>query len=195
MPATNPLACRVLAALALALAAAGAVPAMAQDTEEAGGRGEVYGGVYAHAVDTPFTLETNEGGIDLQLGYRFAPVEALRAIGSPEPYVFASVNTDGDTNFAGVGLSWKAELGPVYLRPGLGVVVHDAPSRRVDTVRGVRTDLGSRILFEPEIALGTQLSPRVSIEASWVHISNARLFNSRQNPGIDTIGVRFNYRL
>ena len=156
---------------------------------------EVYGGVYAHGVDTPFTFDTGEGGIDLQVGYRFGRIEALSAIGSPEPYVFASINTAGDTQFAGAGLSWKAELGPVYVRPGVGLVIHDAPSLRVDEANGVRTDLGSRVLFEPEIAIGTQLSPRWSIEASWVHISNAQIFDSEQNPGIDTMGVRLNLAL
>lgn len=157
--------------------------------------GEAYGGVYAHAVDTPFTFDTGEGGVDLQLGYRFAEIEALGAIGKPQPYVFGSVNSDGDTNFAGVGLSWKAELGSIYVRPGVGLVFHDAPSLRVDPVTRMRTDLGSRVLFEPEIALGTQLNDRWSIEASWVHISNARLFNSEQNPGIDTMGLRVNLRM
>lgn len=156
---------------------------------------EVYGGVYAHGVDTPFTFDTGEGGVDVQAGYRFGKIEALSAIGSPQPYVFASVNTAGDTKFAGAGVSWKAELGPVYLRPGVGLVIHDAPSLRVDEATGIRTDLGSRVLFEPEIALGVDLSPRWSVEASWVHISNARIFNSKQNPGIDTMGVRLNFAL
>lgn len=164
-------------------------------TAQAAAAQEIYGGVYAHAVDTPFTFDTGEGGVDVQLGYRFAPIEALRAVGRPEPYVFASVNLDGDTNFAGAGISWKAEIGPVYLRPGIGLVVHDAPSLRVGPATGIRTDLGSRVLFEPEIALGTQVNERLSIEASWVHISNARLFNSEQNPGIDTMGVRLNWRM
>ena len=66
---------------------------------------------------------------------------------------------------------------------------------RVDEATGIRTDLGSRVLFEPEIALGVDLSPRWSVEASWVHISNARIFNSKQNPGIDTMGVRLNFAL
>ena len=157
---------------------------------------EVYGGVYAHAVDTPFTFDTGEGGADLQAGYRFGEIEALRVIGAPQPYVFASVNMSGDTNFAGAGLSWKAELGDrFYLRPGVGLVVHDAPSQRVDPATNLRTDLGSRILFEPEIAAGIDLDERWSIEASWVHISNARLFNRQQNPGIDTMGVRVNLKL
>lgn len=156
---------------------------------------ELYGGVYAHGVDTPFTFDTGERGGAVQAGYRFDKIEALSVIGSPQPYVFASLNTAGDTSFAGAGLSWKAELGPVYLRPGVGLVIHDAPSVRVDEATGIRTDLGSRVLFEPEIALGVNLSQRWSVEASWVHISNARVFNSKQNPGIDAMGVRLNFAL
>ena len=153
---------------------------------------EVYGGVYAHGVETPFTFETNEGGTDLQVGVRFDPIEKLADV---QPYVFGSANLDGDTSFVGAGVSWKAELGAVYLRPGVGLVVHDAPEFRVDPMDGYRTDLGSRILFEPEIAIGLDLSDKFSVEASWVHISNARLFNSEQNPGIDMMGLRLNYRM
>lgn len=153
--------------------------------------GELYGGVYVHAVETPFTFDTEEGGADLQAGYRFDPVLGAARI---EPYVFASLNTQGDTNFGGVGVSRKFSLGPVYVRPGVGLVVHDAPSYRVGS-DGIRTDLGSRVLFEPELAIGTAIGPRLSIEASWVHISNAQVFNSEQNPGIDTMGVRLNLAL
>ncbi|MDP4574790.1 acyloxyacyl hydrolase [Qipengyuania sp. G39] len=154
--------------------------------------GEVYGGVMAHGVDTPFTFETNEDGIDLQAGVRSEPIEALAFVGKPSLYAFGSVNTAGDTNFVAAGVSWKIDLGPVYLRPGVGLALHDAPAFRLDPETRIRTDLGSRVLFEPEIAIGLPVSERVSVEASWVHISNARLFNSQQNPGIDMIGVRAN---
>ncbi|QQN73054.1 acyloxyacyl hydrolase [Croceicoccus sp. YJ47] len=171
---------------ALALAAlTAAQPAMAQ---------ELYAGVYAHAVDTPFTLETGEGGVDIAGGYRFAREEALSFIGSPSPYVVASVNLDGDTSFAYGGLSWKIGKGPVYVRPGIGLVVHDGPERRV-RADGRRLDLGSRVLFEPEIAVGTQINDTLSIEASWMHVSHARLFDREQNPGLDMIGARLNWRI
>ena len=150
---------------------------------------EVYGGVYAHGVETPFTFETNEGGTDLQAGIRFDPIEGLADV---QPYVFGSVNLGGDTSFVGAGVGWKAEVGPVYLRPGVGLVIHDGPELRVDPEDGYRTDLGSRVLFEPEIAIGVDVSEKFSVEASWVHISNARLFNSEQNPGIDMMGLRVN---
>ncbi len=155
--------------------------------------GELYGGVYRHAVDTPFTLDTQEGGVDVQVGYRLDPVLPVVGI---EPYVFGSVNSEsGGTDFVGAGISRKFSLGGVYVRPGVGLVLHNAPSLRTNPATGVRTDLGSRVLFEPEIAIGLALAPRVSVEASWVHISNARLFNSQQNPGIDLIGVRANLKL
>ena len=167
------------------LAAFAAAPAQA---------GEVFAGAYVHGVDTPLTLEVDEAGADFQLGYRFAPVEGLSVIGRPAPYVFGSVNTRGDTSFAGGGLSWRIGGGPVYLRPGLGLVVHDGPELRVGP-GGRRTDLGSRVLFAPELGVGTKLSDQLSVEASWVHISHARIFNGGQNPGIDMMGVRLNWRL
>jgi len=172
----------ILAALALAVS-----PAAAEAQE-------VFAGVYAHAVNTPFTLYTGEHGADIEVGYRFGRLQALKIIGKPAPYLIASVNTGGDTSFAGGGLSWKIGKGPVYLRPGIGLVVQDGPLPRY-TANGRRTDLGSRVLFEPELALGTRLTDKVAIEASWTHISHARLFNSRQNPGIDMMGVRLAFAL
>jgi lipid A 3-O-deacylase len=156
---------------------------------------EVFAGVYVHEVDTPFTLQVGESGADIALGYRFAPIDALGFIGKPAPYVVGSLNTAGDTSFVGAGLSWTIGKGPVYVRPGIGVVVHDGPDLRVDSVARRRTDLGSRVLFEPEIGVGYRLNESVSLEAHWMHISQARLFNRRQNPGIDMIGLRLNYRL
>ena len=169
----------------LALAAV-ASPAAAQ---------EVFVGGYVHGVDTPFTYDTGEHSVDLEAGYRFAPIEALSFIGKPAPYLIASLNTRGDTSFAGAGLAWKIGKGPVYVRPGVGFIVHDGPSYRVNAAGDTRTDLGSRVLFEPEIAVGTRLTDRIAIEASWVHISHARLFDGGQNPGIDMMGIRLNYAL
>ena len=84
--------------------------------------------------------------------------------------------------------------GPLYIRPGAGLIVHTGPGHRYDLVRNQETDLGSRVLFEPELGIGFQLSDRASFDASWVHMSHAQLF-SRQNPGIDNLGVRLNFRL
>ncbi|MFA9201684.1 MAG: acyloxyacyl hydrolase [Cypionkella sp.] len=173
----------------LSIAAAAALVLLASPARA----GELYGGVYKHAVDTPFTLDTNERGVDLQLGYRLDPVVPVARI---EPYVFGSLNSaDGGTDFVGAGVGRKFGIGGAYVRPGIGLVVHNAPRDRVDPATGLRTDLGSRVLFAPELALGLAIAPRLSLEASWVHISNARLFDRQQNPGIDMIGLRANLAL
>ena len=170
----------------LALAMFASSPARAQ---------EVFAGAYVHGVDTPFTLETNEGGVDLALGVRLDGIEALDFIGRPAPYAIASINTRGDTSFAGAGLSWTIGKGRFYLRPAIGLVVHDGPELRVDPATGIRTDLGSRVLFEPELGVGYRFSERFSAEASWMHVSQGRIFDSQQNPGIDMMGVRLVHRL
>lgn len=149
---------------------------------------DIFAGVAAHAVDTPFTLETGEGGTDLTFGVRGARIEGLSFIGSPSPYALGAVNLDGATSLAAIGLSWRFG-DPFYVRPGIGLAVHDGPSRRFAT-NGDQTDLGSRILFEPEIAVGLQFSKGVAAEVSWIHASHATLFNSGQNPGLDIIGAR-----
>ena len=156
---------------------------------------EAFAGVYAHNVDTPLSLETGEGGANLVAGFRFTTIEALAAIGRPAPYLIASFNTQGDTSFAGAGLGWTIGKGPVYLRPAVALVVHDGPATRVDPVTRQRTELGSRVLFEPEVSLGYRVSERLAVEASWMHVSHARLFDSQQNPGIDMWGARLNFRL
>ena len=149
--------------------------------------GEIFGGLYVHGVDTPLTLGGDpEDGVDVQLGWRGGRIGKTPL----QPYVFGSVNSAGNTHFAAVGLS--ARFGrSVYIRPGLGLAVHSGSADNFEDPTNDEVEFGSRILFEPEVAIGVELSPRVSAEASWVHLSHATLFG-KQNPGIDTIGVRVN---
>ncbi len=170
----------ILGGAALALAAA-AAPADGQ---------ELFGGIYAHDVDTGLTKSGIEEGVDLELGWRGDRIGFLRAVGGPRPHAFVSLNSAGDTHFAAAGISWKIG-GKVYLRPGIGLAIHTGPGRVVPG--DGRIDFGSRILFAPEIGVGARLGERVSVEASWIHLSHAQLFGP-QNPGLDTIGVRLNYR-
>jgi hypothetical protein len=149
--------------------------------------GELFGGIFVHDVKTPLDKSGIEGGADIILGYRGG------AIGHTplQPYVFGALNTAGETNYAAVGLSAKFGRS-IYIRPGLGIAIHTGSADNF-----YRTDkiaFGSRVLFEPELGIGTQLNDRLSIEASWVHMSHAQLFG-RENPGIDNLGVRLNLKL
>ena len=153
---------------------------------------ELFGGVYIHDVKTPLDKSGIESGADLSLGYRGSRIGHLWSA-DLQPYIFAAVNTDGNTNYGAAGLAAKFPLGRQwYFRPGLGIAVHTGSAGKF-----FRTDkiaFGSRVLFEPEIGLGTQLTSRVSVEASWVHMSHAQLFG-KENPGIDNLGVRLNFGL
>ena len=168
--------------LALCLAAVAATPAQA---------GELFGGLYVHGVDTPLTLGGSpEGGVDVQLGYRGGTIITGTAL---EPYVFGSLNSKGDTHFAAAGLSWK--FGDrVFIRPGLGLAIHSGSARNRDDRFNDRIEFGSRILFAPELGIGARINGRMTIEASWVHLSHATLLG-RQNPGIDNIGARLSWKL
>jgi lipid A 3-O-deacylase len=149
--------------------------------------GDLFGGVYVHDVKLPTDKSGIESGLDLQVGYRGGGI-----LHTPlQPYAFAALNTAGNTDYAAVGLSAKFG-GAVYIRPGLGLAIHTGSAGRY-----FRTDkiaFGSRVLFEPELAIGAQVAPLVSVEASWVHMSHAQLF-SHENPGIDNLGVRVNLKI
>ena len=153
---------------------------------------ELFGGLYVHDVKTPLDESGIESGVDVQLGYRGRSIGHLWH-GSLQPYVFAAVNTAGDTDYGAAGISAKYELGRGwYFRPGFGVAIHTGSAGRY-----FRTDkiaFGSRILFEPEIGLGTQVNSHLSVEASWIHMSHAQLAG-KENPGIDNLGLRLNLAL
>jgi len=149
--------------------------------------GELFGGAYVHDVDTPLTRSGFEQGVDLQLGYRGGGIGKTRL----QPYAFAAVNTAGDTSYAAAGLAYKFG-DKLFVRPGIGIAVHNGSAG--DFQRTDRIAFGSRVLFEPELGIGARINDKVTIEASWVHMSHAQLFG-QQNPGIDNIGARLSLKL
>lgn len=169
---------RYAAFLCPALMIAASAPAQA---------GEIFGGIYVHDVKLPTDKSGIEGGADIEAGYRGGRIGHTPL----QPYVFGALNTAGQTSYAAAGLS--ARFGrTIYVRPGLGIAIHNGSAGKY--YRTDRIAFGSRVLFEPELAIGTMVSSRFSIEASWVHMSHAQLF-SRENPGIDNLGVRLNLAL
>lgn len=167
--------------LCSALLAAAAIPGTAH-------AGEVFGGIYVHDVDTPLSIAGIEDGMDVQLGWRGDRIGRTPL----QPFVYGSLNTAGETNYAAAGVSARFG-GQVYVRPGFAVAVHTGSAANFQHFDHDHVDFGSRILFAPEVALGFQMNERVSVEASWVHLSHGQLFG-RQNPGMDNFGARLNFR-
>lgn len=155
---------------------------------------EIFAGVLAHDVHLPVDKSGQESGAELELGYRTGPIVPLGFLGGPSFYVRGALAASGGTDFVSAGLSWRLGHGPVYVRPELGIAVQTGHMPVFDA-GGTRTDLGSRVVFEPAVAVGYRIAPRLSLEAALVHRSHATLFNSRQNPGMDSVGLRLNFRL
>lgn len=152
--------------------------------------------------------DEEDGTVDIEIGYRSAPVHGPL---KPRLTAKAQINTGGRTSFASLGAEWRQHVlrGRVYGQFGLGVTIHDgyrftpdpfAPGlsareagRRYETYIE-RTSWGSRILFNPNAALGVRIGDRWAAELAWEHFSHGRIF-SDQNPGMDSLGLRLVRRL
>ena len=150
---------------------------------------EIFGGLYVHDVDTFLTIAGVEDGMDVQLGWRGNRIGKSRL----QPYVFAAVNTAGHTHYAAAGVSMTFG-DKIYFRPGLGIAIHTGSAKEFEDDTNDHLEFGSRVLFEPEVGIGTRIDDRTTLEASWVHMSHAALL-SGQNPGIDNFGLRLSVQL
>jgi hypothetical protein len=198
---------KTLFAVAACAAVAVAAPASA---------GEVFVGVYKH--DVTFLGEAvglgaagREDGVDVHLGYRTDRIESLGWLGKPQVHAFVSINSENTSNFVAAGFDWPIELGApggFYLRPGMGLAYTDGEAglppvnqpgisqaeidRRL-VLYNTRIDFGSKVLFEPELALGYRFNDRMSAELSYTHLSNGQIFHQGKNQGLDDVGVRLVY--
>ncbi|KQY29397.1 deacylase [Caulobacter sp. Root1455] len=199
---------KALFAAAACAAVAVAAPAFA---------GEAFIGVYKHDVTfvgnaVGLGAAGREDGVDVHLGYRTNKIESLRWLGKPQVHAMLSVNSENTSNFVAAGFDWKINLGKpggFYLRPGMGLAYTDgkaglppanAPNltpeeraRRTELYY-TRIDFGSKVLFEPELALGYDFNDHWSGELSYVHLSNGQVFHQGKNQGLDDAGVRLVYK-
>ena len=178
--------------------------------------GQVFVGVYGH--DVTFVGDAiglgaagRESGADIHIGYRSGPIEYLHAIWKPEVHVFASINTKNTSNFVAAGFDWKIGIkGPIYFRPGIGLAYTDGetelPPANVPGLSQAEIDrrtylyyhriaFGSRVLFEPQFALGYDVNDRLAVELSYTHLSNGQIFHRGKNQGLDDAGVRLAWKL
>lgn len=170
--------------------------------------GEIMGGLYGHAFLEAHGRENDS--FDTQIGYRTDPIEALSLIWKPQVHALLAVNDKYSTHFAAVGLDWKIRLSHHwYFRPGIGLAYTtgkaDAPPANAPGLTPAqanarlhvyltRIDFGDPVLFEPELAFGYKVNPKLSVEFSYVHLSNGQILHQGRNEGLDDGGVRLVYK-
>lgn len=160
-------------------------------------------GVTAHNTCILYCDNSNkEDGPNLNGEIVLNSPDFLDLVWSPRPYAMASVNTAGDTSFAGAGLYWNWDFaGGWSFEPGLGYVVHDGEldfpfpqgDPRNDPVSAETVFLGSRDLFRTSLALNRDLSGPWGVQLLFEHYSHGQILGNGRNQGLDNIGVRVRY--
>lgn len=150
-----------------------------------------------------------EGGVNLQAEIVFQTPRFLKwkYLFSPEPFIVGSVNTAGDTNFGGVGLSWDFQLGRKgnwEFETNFGYIIHDGaidipfPDDLGNPANQIFDDenilFGSRDLFRTTFAFNRHLSDRWGVSVVYEHLSHGQILGSGRNQGSDSIGGRVYYR-
>lgn len=151
---------------------------------------EISLGVLTHD-EGPFSSHKEETSADIHIEVRFASPDFLDVIWSPYPHIGANINTVGDTSQAFFGLSWQWEwdAGP-FVGFSLGGAVHNG---EIDDAPLGRKELGCVLLFRESINAGYRFDDHNGIALLLDHISNAGLCG--ENEGLESIGLRYQYRL
>lgn len=189
---------RIASALAIAAATAA-------DPAQAGGwLSEARLGAALHSIDLNGGDPAVEDGADISIEALFVSPKPLRHILSPRPYVGASFNTAGDTDFFGFGLAWEQRFARerFFVEGDFGLAWHngviDLPPEddpRYDEIEANNILFGSRTLFRLSFGVGVRLSPRWRAQAFYQHLSNGQIFgDTDRNQGLDSVGLRLGYR-
>jgi len=188
-----------VAALSVAMLAAGATQAQARAVDEMR-LGVVYHNIHTDHGDL---TDPKEDGPNVELEFVFKSFQPLKLIGAPRPYVMASANTQGNTSFAAIGLAWRWEFAKGWaLEPTIGYAVHDGEKDiPLGLTSAQRTQfesehqlLGSRDLFRESIAIEKEISKRFAAQLYYEHLSHGQILDHGRNQGLDEAGLKFVFR-
>lgn len=149
-------------------------------------------------------VEGKEEGANIEFDIVSSSPDFLNLIGSPRPYLMASINTDDGVSFGGVGLVWRWEFADGWaFEPSFGYIVHDGEIDNPFTLGTPQAAafeedhqlLGSRDLFRSSFALEREFGTRYAVQLYWQHMSHGQILDEGRNQGLDYVGVRFIYRL
>ncbi|MEQ8403628.1 MAG: acyloxyacyl hydrolase [Oceanicaulis sp.] len=176
-----------------ALLALAAAPVHAQLVEE------VRVAVVAHDV-----VDHAEDGPQIGLEALFKSPGFLSAIGSPRPYAYASISTQGYTNLVAGGLNWTLRPTARWsLEGAFGLSYNDGVDDIVDLPPGdpdririaeTRALLGSDWLFHSRLGTDYALNDRWAVGVYYEHFSHGQILAEGRNQALDEVGVRLGYR-
>lgn len=165
---------------------------------------EVRGGVLAHNICvTDCKNADKEDGPNVEAELVFASPGIFDILLSPRPYLVGSVNTAGNTSFAGGGLMWNFEFADGWaIEPSLGYVIHDGELEspfpqgdpRSEAFASEHVFLGSRDLFRTGLALNKDFGENWGGQLLFEHLSHGQILGEGRNQGMDSAGVRIYYR-
>lgn len=165
---------------------------------------EVHVGVMAHNICVTDCKNANkEDGPNLELQISFDSPDFLDWAGSPQPYLMASANAQGDTSFGGFGLEWHWEFADGWaLEPGFGYVVHDGATNNpfangtpeAAAFAEENVLLGSKDLFRTSLGLSHELPGPWEVEVFFEHLSHGQILGEGRNQGMDQAGLRLGYK-
>ena len=128
---------------------------------------------------------------DLNLEVMFGPSLPI-LFGTVRPALGATVNFAGFTSKAYLDARWQVECcWGAFFALGIGAAVHNGELDSLATAQDHK-QLGYRVLFHPTAEWGYRLTEHHSVSIFFEHISNAN--TSRQNEGLDNLGIRYGYR-
>lgn len=183
--------------VALGAALIGAAPANAQIDE-------LHLGVMQHnacVLDCKNAFKEGEPNIEAEV--TFGPTSWLSFIGQPRFSLMASVNTQGDTSFGGVGLQWKWRFADKWsLDPGVGYVIHNGELENPyanGTPEAAQffeehVLLGSRDLFRTSLGVTRDLDGPWAVQGFYEHLSHGQVLGTGRNQGLDAFGIRLAYQ-
>lgn len=186
---------RVATGLAFGITSLFALPAQAQIRE-------VRRAIMAHNTETNVSKNAGkEEGPDVQVEVLWNSPNWLKFAFSPRSGVVASVNTQGVTSFAGVGLDWTFPVSKkITIDPYLGYVIHNGdplenPYAPADSARRAKLNaeelaLGSRDLFHLGFAVGYRHGETWTSYLVYEHLSHRHILGGSKNQGIDNVGIR-----
>ena len=155
-------------------------------------------------LDQGDLTEGKEEGANIELELVSNSPDFLNLIGSPRPYMMASINTDDDgVSFAGFGVLWRWEFADGWaFEPGFGYILHDGeldnpyPALSPQAIEFEEDNqlLGSRDLFRSSFALEREFGPHNALQLYWEHMSHGQILDTGRNQGLDYVGLRYLYR-